>query len=44
MLAVLAGKVPPPRTATRVLLRDADQQPIDDAIVLWFPEPRQPDR
>ena len=38
-LAVLAGKVPPPRLATRVLLRDAKQQPIDDAVVLWFPGP-----
>ena len=28
-----------PRTATRALLRDADRQPIDDAIVLWFPAP-----
>jgi tRNA modification GTPase len=25
--------------ATRALLRDADQQPIDDTIVLWFPGP-----
>jgi tRNA modification GTPase len=25
--------------ATRALLRDADQQPIDDAVVLWFPGP-----
>ena len=25
--------------ATRVLLRDANQQPIDDAVVLWFPGP-----
>ena len=25
--------------ATRVLLRDADGQPIDDAVVLWFPGP-----
>src|SRR5207244_9057257 len=28
-----------PRRATRALLRDADQRPIDDAVVLWFPEP-----
>jgi tRNA modification GTPase len=35
----LAGKVPVPRMATRALLRDANQQPIDDAVVLWFPEP-----
>jgi tRNA modification GTPase len=38
-LIALAGKVPAPRMATRVLLRDADQQPIDDAVVLWFPGP-----
>ena len=25
--------------ATRALLRDAAQQPIDDAVVLWFPGP-----
>ncbi len=35
----LAGKMPAPRMATRVLLRDANQQPIDDAVVLWFPAP-----
>jgi tRNA modification GTPase len=38
-LTLLAGKIPGPRLATRVLLRDANQQPIDDAIVLWFPGP-----
>src|SRR5580698_4246941 len=38
-LTALAGKIPPPRIATRVLLRDAGQQPIDDAVVLWFPGP-----
>src|SRR5580692_7566976 len=35
----LAGKLPAPRMATRVLLRDASQQPIDEAVVLWFPGP-----
>jgi tRNA modification GTPase len=35
----LAGKVPSPRMATRALLRDADGQPIDDAVILWFPGP-----
>ena len=35
----LAGKLPAPRMATRVLLRDVGQRPIDDAIVLWFPAP-----
>jgi tRNA modification GTPase len=35
----LAGKTPEPRKAVRVLLRDASAQPIDDAVVLWFPGP-----
>ena len=39
VLALLAGKLPVPRRATRALLRDAKQHPIDDAVVLWFPEP-----
>ena len=38
-LTELAGKVPRPRIATRVLLRNRDGQPIDDAVVLWFPGP-----
>jgi len=38
-LTSLAGKIPAPRMATRALLRDAHQQPIDDAVVLWFPGP-----
>src|SRR5665213_1039826 len=39
VLASLAGKMPVPRMATRVLLRDGASQPIDDAVVLWFPGP-----
>jgi tRNA modification GTPase len=39
VLRSLAGRIPSPRAATRVLLRDADLQPIDDAVVLWFPGP-----
>jgi tRNA modification GTPase len=35
----LAGKIPPPRMATHVLLRDQRGEGIDDAIVLWFPGP-----
>jgi tRNA modification GTPase len=35
----LTGKVPPPRVATRALLRDAHGRPIDDSVVLWFPGP-----
>jgi tRNA modification GTPase len=38
-LKQLAGKIPAPRLATRALLRDAGGQPIDDAVVLWFPGP-----
>ena len=38
-LVALAGKMPAPRAATRALLRDANRQPIDDAVVLWFPGP-----
>ena len=38
-LTSLAGKIPAPRMATRALLRDAAQQPVDDAVVLWFPGP-----
>ena len=38
-LAALADKMPAPRMAARVLLRDANQQPIDDAVILWFPGP-----
>lgn len=38
-LVALAGKMPAPRAATRALLRDANRQPIDDALVLWFPGP-----
>src|SRR3979490_1322695 len=38
-LTSLAGAVPAPRLATRGLLRDTSRQPIDDAVVLWFPAP-----
>jgi tRNA modification GTPase len=38
-LTSLAGKVPQPRQATRALLRDGQGEPIDDAVVLWFPGP-----
>jgi len=39
VLKAFGGKIPPPRAATRVLLLDLGQQPIDDAVVLWFPGP-----
>src|SRR6266480_3019364 len=38
-LAALAGKMPAPRVATRALLHDVGQRPIDDSVVLWFPGP-----
>src|SRR5579871_6116371 len=39
-LTFLAGKIPTPRMATRALLRDVHGQPIDDAVILFFPAPR----
>ena len=39
IVTALAGKLPSPRMATRALLRDVGQRPIDDAVVLWFPGP-----
>jgi tRNA modification GTPase len=35
----LAGKMPTARLVTRCLLRTGDGEPIDDAVVLWFPGP-----
>jgi tRNA modification GTPase len=40
ILSSLARRIPPPRTAARALIRDTNQQPIDDAVVLWFPGPK----
>jgi tRNA modification GTPase len=39
VLRALSGKTPAPRIATRALLRDQNQELIDDAIVLWFAGP-----
>jgi tRNA modification GTPase len=39
VIATLAGKMPTPRIATRALLKTADGQPLDDSVVLWFPNP-----
>src|SRR5271168_3832763 len=40
-LAALAGRMPAPREAMLARLRDpATSEPIDDALVLWFPGPR----
>ncbi|MBP7062977.1 tRNA uridine-5-carboxymethylaminomethyl(34) synthesis GTPase MnmE [Ferrovibrio sp.] len=38
-LLALAGRLPPPRLASRALLHDQMTGPIDDALVLWFPGP-----
>ncbi|MBA2402479.1 MAG: tRNA uridine-5-carboxymethylaminomethyl(34) synthesis GTPase MnmE [Bradyrhizobium sp.] len=38
-LTALGGKIPPARATTRMLLRDANGQPLDDSVVLWFPGP-----
>jgi tRNA modification GTPase len=38
-LSSLAGGLPEPRRARRAQLRDLTAQPIDDALVLWFPGP-----
>ena len=39
VLTMLAGKLPAPRQASRRVLRDRAGEPIDDAVVLWFPGP-----
>ncbi|WP_454641779.1 tRNA uridine-5-carboxymethylaminomethyl(34) synthesis GTPase MnmE [Bradyrhizobium liaoningense] len=39
VLTRLAGRLPAPRQASRRLLHDGAGQPIDDAVVLWFPGP-----
>src|SRR2546429_527432 len=39
IVTALAGKLPPPRMAARALLGDVGQQPLDDSVVLWFPNP-----
>jgi tRNA modification GTPase len=38
-LTRLTKASPVPRVAARVLLRDAASDPIDDAVMLWFPGP-----
>jgi tRNA modification GTPase len=39
-MRAIARKLPAPRVATRARLIDpADGQPLDDALVLWFPAP-----
>lgn len=38
-LDALAGGVPPPRRATLRVLSDAEGEPIDEALILYFPAP-----
>src|SRR5947199_1836177 len=40
ILVSLAGSIPPPRMAARATIRDVNQRPVDDALVLWFPGPK----
>ena len=38
-LKALCGKIPAPRTAALGRIRDADNEIIDEALILWFPAP-----
>jgi len=38
-LQALTGKIPPPRQAALVSVRDASGEEIDQALALWFPAP-----
>ncbi|MXO70523.1 tRNA uridine-5-carboxymethylaminomethyl(34) synthesis GTPase MnmE [Alteraurantiacibacter buctensis] len=38
-LQALAGRVPPPRRASRAWLKDADGTALDDGLILFFPGP-----
>lgn len=38
-LEALAGRLPPPRRASRAVFRDKDGAPLDDGLALWFPGP-----
>ena len=38
-LSAMAGAVPEPRRATRSTFRDAEGEPLDDGLVLFFPAP-----
>lgn len=40
VLDTLAGRRPAPRIASNAVLRDATGEPIDSALILWFPAPR----
>jgi tRNA modification GTPase len=38
-LEALAGRIPPPRRASRRSFRDAAGAPLDDGLAVWFPGP-----
>ena len=38
-LEALAGRLPPPRRASRAAFREAAGEPLDDGLMLWFPGP-----
>ena len=38
-LKALAGRLPPPRMASRAAFRDGEGEPLDDGLMLWFPGP-----
>jgi tRNA modification GTPase len=39
LVSLSGGKLPPPRQATLARLRDSRGEPLDHALVLWFPAP-----
>jgi tRNA modification GTPase len=39
-LEALAGRLPPPRRASRAVFRDSAGSVLDDGLSLWFPGPR----
>src|SRR5262249_60920590 len=39
-LETLARKLPEPRHAALARIRDHDGEPIDSAVILWFPGPK----
>ena len=38
-LGLLAGRLPPPRRASRAVFRDTAGDALDDGLALWFPGP-----
>ncbi|MCP9627601.1 tRNA uridine-5-carboxymethylaminomethyl(34) synthesis GTPase MnmE [Rhodopseudomonas palustris] len=39
VVRALVGERPPPRVARTTVIRDRSGEPIDEAVVLWFPAP-----